>query len=58
MKRATPVETRKCLQAVEAFKQAGIRFIPMPVLDDADNDALAGQMKERLEKIERMCEAP
>ena len=58
MQRATSVEMRKCLVAVEAFKQAGIRFVPMPVLDDADNDALAYEMKERLGKIADMCEAP
>lgn len=58
MEKATPVEMRKCLVAVEAFKKAGIKFVPMPVLDDDDQDALADQMKERLEKIERMCEAP
>lgn len=58
MQKATPGEMRKCLVAVETFKQAGIRFVPMPVFDDADNDNLAEQMKERLDKMERMCEAP
>lgn len=58
MNKATPVEMRKCLVAVEALKMAGVRFVPMPVFSDADNDELCEQMKERLGKIEAMCLAP
>ena len=40
------------------MKMAGIRFIPMPVLSDADNDELAKEMSDRLDKISKLCEAP
>jgi tagatose-1,6-bisphosphate aldolase len=57
MNKATPVEMRKCLVAVEALKMAGVRFVPMPVLSDKDNDELCEQMRDRLEKLEEMCSA-
>ena len=58
MNKATPVEMRKCLVAVEAMKMAGIRFVPMPVLSDDDNDTLGRQAAERLEQLAQRCEAP
>ncbi len=56
MNKATPVQMRKCLQVVEMLKTVGLRFVPLPVFDDTDNDALAEELRSRLEKIEQMCE--
>jgi hypothetical protein len=56
MKKAIPVEMRKALEAVNAYKQAGILFVPIPVLDDADHVALIEQASAKLEKIVEMCE--
>lgn len=57
MNRATPVQIRKCLEAAKAMVQAGIQFVPMPVLGDGDLEALQTQMIERLEKMEADAQA-
>lgn len=36
MERCSPVEMRKSLEVVESFKNAGIRFVAIPVLNDDD----------------------
>ncbi|WP_018609527.1 DUF1382 family protein [Uliginosibacterium gangwonense] len=51
MNRATPIEMRKALEAVEIMKRAGLRFVPMPVLNEQDHQALAAQVQERLNTI-------
>lgn len=56
MNRATLVEMRKSLELVEALKQAGIRFVPVPVFDDKDHAFFATTMARRLEKMERIAE--
>lgn len=53
MKRATPVEMRKCLEAVQTLKKYGIRFVPIPSLDDIDQEALKVEMVRRLELLEK-----
>lgn len=52
MKRADPVEMRQALQAVEAFSQAGVLFVPMPVVDPAEHGELVAQMLLRLDRLE------
>ena len=39
---------RKALELVEVFKKTGIRFVPMPVFDDADHKNTVSQMQEKL----------
>lgn len=56
MSKATAVQMRKALEAVNAFKQAGIEFIPMPVLDDEDRAKLAEDVFKRLSIIERQAD--
>ncbi|SFQ46810.1 Protein of unknown function [Geopseudomonas sagittaria] len=57
MKRASPVELRAALEAATTMARAGILFVPMPALDQADHDALANQMHDRLEKLEQEASA-
>ncbi len=52
MERAAPLEMRKALEVVQAFKEAGLRFVPVPVLDDNDYDKLSSDVLRRLEEIE------
>lgn len=53
MKRATPSEMRKCLEAVQTLKEYGIRFVPIPSLDDIDQKALKVEMDRRLELLKK-----
>lgn len=52
---ATAEEMRRCLTAAQAMKQARIRFVPMPVLSEADHAELSQQMMLRLEMMEVMA---
>lgn len=52
MEKTTPIEMRKQLEMVDAMKRAGIGFVPMPVLDDADREELMNEMFSRLDKLE------
>lgn len=56
MKKASPVEMRKALEAADAYKQAGILFVAIPVLDDVDHVLLLEQAAAKLEKIAEMSE--
>lgn len=56
MRKETPVEMRRALDAVEVFKKAGTLFVPMPALDKEDHDNLAVEMLQRLESMEKRCE--
>ncbi len=56
MNRATSVEMRKALQAVELMKEAGLRFVPMPALDDHDHAELVAKMQKRLDEMADRCE--
>jgi hypothetical protein len=53
--KATAVQISKALEAVNAFKQAGIEFIPVPVLDDEDRVKLAEDVFRRLGIIEKQA---
>jgi len=57
MNRASPVQLRKQLDVAYAFAKAGIRFVCMPVVDEADHANLADQAQERLERIAVIVEA-
>lgn len=50
MEKATPVQMRKALEVVEQFKSAGILFMPIPILNDADE--LYADLMRRLDVIE------
>ena len=53
MNKASPIETRRSLEAANAYAKAGIPFVPVPVLDfkqKAEAGVLATQRLEQLEK--------
>jgi hypothetical protein len=57
MNRASPVQLRKSLDVAHAFAKAGVNFVCMPVVDEADHANLADQAQERLERIAVIVEA-
>lgn len=52
----SPVQMRKALEMVEALKQAGMEFVPVPVLNDADREKLMLITASRLEQIATAAE--
>lgn len=43
MNRASPVELRQSLEMANAFASAGIRFVPVPVINDAGFNRLVDE---------------
>jgi len=57
MKRASPVQLRQALDAADGLAKAGVRFVCVPVIDEADAMNLAGQAAQRLERLAYIAEA-
>ncbi|MBP5968704.1 DUF1382 family protein [Pseudomonas iridis] len=57
MKRANPAQLRQSLEVANTFVKYGIRFVCMPVVDEADGVNLSSQAAERLERMALMAEA-
>lgn len=57
MKRANPAQLRQSLEMANTMVKHGIRFVCMPVVDEADLQNLAGQASERLERMALIAEA-
>lgn len=51
--RCSPVQMRKSLEMVEMLKQAGIEFVPVPVIGNADRSALLLIVDGRLQEIDK-----
>ena len=51
MERASPVELRKAIAMANALAEAGLSFVPVPVLDDADREALVAQAMARMDTL-------
>ena len=51
MERASPVELRKAIAMANALIEAGLSFVPVPVLDDADREALVAQAMARMDTL-------
>lgn len=46
MKRASPVELRQSLEMANALASAGIRFVPVPVMNDAGFNILVDESRK------------
>lgn len=46
MKRASPVELRQSLEMANALASAGIRFVPVPVINDAEFNRLVYESRK------------
>lgn len=57
MKRATPAQLRQAIKLENKMVKHGIRFVCMPVVDEADGMNLASQAAERLERMALIAEA-
>lgn len=57
MNRARPAQIRKSLEVASVLAKAGIRFVCMPVVDEADHANLADQANERLERLSVIAES-
>ena len=57
MKRANPAQLRQSLEVANTLVKHGIRFVCMPVVDEADGANLASQAAERLERMALIAEA-
>lgn len=55
MNRANAERMRKSHEMVAALNNAGILFVPMPVIDDQDFSDLTVQADNRLEQIAEMA---
>ena len=57
MKRANPAQLRQSLEVAHGLVKAGVRFVCMPVVDEADGVNLSSQAAERLERMTLIAEA-
>ena len=57
MKRASPIQLRQSIDVANVMVKHGVRFVCMPVVDEADFLNLASQAAERLERIALIAEA-
>lgn len=56
MERASPVELRKAIAMANALVAAGLSFVPVPVLDDVDREALVAQAMARMDTLASKAE--
>ena len=56
MNRASSVDIRKALAVVNTLVNAGIDFVPVPVLSDEDKAILVRDVQMRLAQIENESE--
>ena len=57
MKRANPAQLRQSLEMANTMVKHGIRFVCMPVVDEADMANLASQAAKRFERMALIAEA-
>jgi len=56
MNKASPVDMRKCLEAVESLKKAGIYFVPIPILSERDKQRQLMRLGIRLQKLSELAD--
>ncbi|WP_024647761.1 DUF1382 family protein [Pseudomonas syringae] len=57
MNRTNPAQLRQALELAHAYTKAGIRFVCMPVVDEADGMNLNSQAQQRLERMALIAES-
>lgn len=57
MKRANPAQLRQSLEVAHGLVKAGVRFVCMPVVDEADLANLASQAAERFDRLALIAES-
>ncbi|MGY2183304.1 DUF1382 family protein [Pseudomonas agarici] len=57
MKQANPAQLRKSIEMANTMVKHGIRFVCMPVVDEADLANLASQATERFGRLSLIAEA-
>lgn len=55
--RASPVQQRKALEIANTFTRMGVGFVPMPVANAAEFDAMMNQAIEKLASMEHEAAA-
>jgi len=56
--RAHPVEIRKALEAAQAFAQAGIDFVAIPIISEEQKRMLLTAMADALIELEDKAKEP
>jgi hypothetical protein len=56
MLRANPAELRKAAQTANVLVRAGVNFVCMPALDDADMASLRAESLRRIEQLADQAE--
>ena len=51
MKRASPVELRQSLEMANALASAGVRFVPVPVINDAGFNRLVEESRKIIDAM-------
>ncbi len=54
LERCSPIEMRKALTMADAFKQAGVDFVPVPVFSQDQKDELLLLMSARVNDLETL----
>lgn len=56
LERVSPVEMRQSLELVSQFKKAGVGFIPLPYVTEAERQALLKLLDKKLDDMAEMAE--
>lgn len=56
IEKASPVEMRKALEAVEYLKQAGLLFVPVPVLGEENHEQIKALALKQMDRIVEIVE--
>ncbi len=57
MNRTNPAKLRHSLQIAHAYAKAGIGFVCIPVVDEADGQNLQDQAQQRFERMALIAES-
>lgn len=56
MNRASAPDLRKALEVAHSLMKAGILFVPMPALNQADHETLVAELRRRMDALEALAE--